>query len=228
MGFMPGIFSRDKYFTRLDVLLNRHPKDCLQALRRIESGADPDRSVYEVAVDVDRALVPDDQEQDPNGRLIDATAIERVRAFWYGDDASFYFDIDLAKYPAAIRRRISRRTFIRALELANGQREIRTHYCCVGSHFEGVVNGMDPKDSLIQVVLVTGALRSDLQPPSLPFEHFEDVWITGLDERIQLTLSRTPVPPSAIKIHTIWKTDTDIVYADTGKTLGTIRLRRES
>lgn len=236
MGFMPGIFSRDKYFRRFDVLLNRHPWECLQALRRIESGEDPDdRSVCQIVVDVDRTLVPDSQEPDPYGRELDAKAIERINAYWYGDSNSYYFNIDVKKYTPEVRRRIARLTFIRALEVANGQRKIRTHYCCVGDHFEGVVNLTDPEDGVVQVVLMTGVLRENLTPPALEFNDFEDIWITGLNERVQLTRDRTPLGHEKTRPLTVsphWTPTTDVVYAPVAKDgdpiLGTVRPRRES
>jgi hypothetical protein len=175
--------------------------------------------------------VPDDQEPDPNGRAIDETAIGRVNAFWYpSDPTNLYFAIDVQKYTPAVCRRISRRTFIRALEVANGERMIRTHYCCVGSDFEGIVNGMDRADRVVQVVLLTGALRP-MNPPELTFNDFEDVWITSLKDLVDLTIQRTPTSKGPIKVDTDWKPDTDVVYAagqTAGQTIGTIRPRRES
>ena len=235
MGFMPGVVSADKYFERLDTLLNRHPRECLDALRRAESEG-PDKSVYEIAVDVDRGLVSNQQEPDPAGRAVDDEAISRIKTFWYSDRPDeLYFQLEPTDYPAAVRRQIARVTMIRALELAGDGSRIRTHYCCIGSNFEGVVMRPSPQDRIVQVLLITGAYRREVKPPSgLDYSRHENVWITSIGKRVHDTIKATPgltVEPTA-GLETavqspVWQADTDVVWASGAKRVGTIRTRCE-
>jgi hypothetical protein len=222
---MPGVVSRDKYFQRLDKLLNAFPDECLQALQDPANSA---LTLYEVAANV--WIKHSDRSLDEERR--DAEAVRRVRTYWYAQTAAQdYFNIDRTVYTPEVRRNIVRYGYMRALaEAVESKRKIRSQYCCTGRFFEVVVTRMEPEDPIVSVIVITGEIRDAYKRATFPLEVSENVWVSTVRQRILEAIDGTnpgnnPIFEDGPSLAAVVSGKADLAYPEPGSPVGLLRPR---